>query len=439
MNPRAAACLLSCMLNGAATACQADSPPAAEPSVRDSAGVRIVEYAATPEPASPFVFSSLPLYSYGAGLEDYAFQRIWRGVLLPDGSATVADAANREVVSIGPDGIFGGRLAGPGDGPGEINMVAGLLPAGRDSLLVHDFGHARLTLFAGGEPVREVDTRLLNRGLSVRGLDAGGQALMTSASYRSGFREPWLQGYMVRFDMGTGAVDTVASYDWLPSSPREGPENPFGPLGLVTVARGRFVYLRSDRPEVIWRNSDGTPHQIVRWRSAPTYPDDEDWRLYEASLRAQLRLANPHIQSDEEFEEFASRVLAGREMAPNEPLPLVGELFADREGRVWLGDWAADAPLLGTTRYSVLAPDGGWLGDVHVPPRVRILDVAGRRVLGVARDELGVESVVVYELLSAEPEEGFQAAVTGRRGPGRAVRRRVPRRRRRRDRGAQAP
>ena len=403
MNPRATACLLSCMLNGAVIACEADSPPASGSMVRDSAGIRIVEYEAAPEVASPFAFSPQPLYGYGAGLEDYTFQRIWRGVLLSDGSAAVADAANREIVLIDPDGTFRGLLAGPGDGPGEIDMVRALLPAGDDSLLLEDAGNGRVTLFSGGTAVREVDMRFLNRGLMVRGLDAGGQALMTSARYLPGFLEPWLEGHMVRFDMDAGAVDTVASYDWVPSEPPrgEGPRNPFGPVGLVAVAQGRFVYLRSDTPEIIWRNPDGTTHQILRWSPVPAYPDAEDWRVYASSLRAQLRPANPHIQSDEEFDEFMARVLADYEVAPNEPLPLVSEIFGDREGRVWLGDWTADAPLNGVRRYSVLAPDGGWLGPVEVPQRVRILDVAGSWALGVFRDELGVESIVVYELLPA--------------------------------------
>lgn len=403
MKPYAAGILPSLALLPLVAGCRADLSSVPQSTVRDSAGIRIVEYAATPEIAAPFAFPAAPLYRYGAGLEDYAFQRIWRGVLLADGGAAVADAANREIVMIDAGGGFDGRLAGRGDGPGEIDMPRTLLPAGGNSLLLEDAGHARLTLFAGGTAVREVDMRFLNRGLMVRGLDAGGQALMTSARYLPDFPEPWLRGHMVRFDMAAGAVDTVASYDWVPSEPPrgEGPRDPFGPGGFVTVVRGRFVYMRSDTPEVIWRNADGTAHQIVRWRPAPTYPDDEDWTLYVATLKAQLRPANPHIQSDEEFDEFMARVLADYEVAPNEPLPLVSEIFGDREGRVWLGVWAADAPLSGAARYSVLAPDGAWLGNVRAPPRVRILDVAGGRVLGVFRDELGVESVVVYELVPA--------------------------------------
>jgi hypothetical protein len=381
------------------TACQAPPSPASEPAVRDSAGVRIVEYAAAPEVTGPFVFASRPVYRYGAGLEDYAFRSVWRGVLLSDGSAAVADAFNREVVLLEPDGTFRGLLAGPGDGPGEIDMIGGLLPAGRDTLLLEDIGHARITLFADGEAVREVDTRFLNRGPRVRGLDAEGQALMTSGRYRPDFREPWLQGRMVRFDMDAGVVDTIAAYDWVPSSPDEGPTNPFMPGGLVTVAQGSFVYLRSDTPEVVWRSSDGTTRQIARWRPAPVFPDEDDWTLYTTSLRTQLRRANPQIQSQAEFEEMVERSLGRYELAPDQPLPLVSEIFGDREGRVWLGHWAADARLNGVTHYSILAPDGSWLGDIEAPPRVRILDVSGNRVLGAFRDELGVESVVVYELL----------------------------------------
>ncbi len=36
------------------------------------------------------------------------------------------------------------------------------------------------------------------------------------------------------------------------------------------------------------------------------------------------------------------------------------------------------------------------LGQVETPPRFRILDVAGGLVLGVLRDEMDVENVVVY-------------------------------------------
>ena len=49
----------------------------------------------------------------------------------------------------------------------------------------------------------------------------------------------------------------------------------------------------------------------------------------------------------------------------------------------------------------VISPNGEWLGRVDAPPDLRILDVAGGRVLGVLKDEMDVESVVVYELIGS--------------------------------------
>ena len=54
---------------------------------------------------------------------------------------------------------------------------------------------------------------------------------------------------------------------------------------------------------------------------------------------------------------------------------------------------------ISTSPYTVIGPDGEWLGTVETPPRFRILDVGGGLVLGVELDEMDVESVVVYELV----------------------------------------
>ena len=60
--------------------------------------------------------------------------------------------------------------------------------------------------------------------------------------------------------------------------------------------------------------------------------------------------------------------------------------------------WGHSAPGSDHGR-AVISPDGEWLGQVEAPPRFRILDVTGGLVLGVLRDEMDVENVVVYELV----------------------------------------
>lgn len=53
----------------------------------------------------------------------------------------------------------------------------------------------------------------------------------------------------------------------------------------------------------------------------------------------------------------------------------------------------------GASHYTVIAADGEWLGTVEAPPGLPIPDAAHGLVLGVQRDEMDVESVVVYELV----------------------------------------
>ncbi len=56
----------------------------------------------------------------------------------------------------------------------------------------------------------------------------------------------------------------------------------------------------------------------------------------------------------------------------------------------------AGLPGGGVAPYTVISSDGEWLGQVEALCRFRILDVAGRLVLGVLRDEMDVENIVVY-------------------------------------------
>ena len=99
------------------------APPSVPVRIVDSAGVRIVEYAATPQ-APTLTLAAEPLYMHGAREGDYLFQRIpaggFAGVLHADGSAVISDEGNEEVVRIGADGRHHEIVAGPGEGPGEI-------------------------------------------------------------------------------------------------------------------------------------------------------------------------------------------------------------------------------------------------------------------------------------------------------------------------------
>ncbi|WP_419166662.1 hypothetical protein [Candidatus Palauibacter sp.] len=368
----------------------------AQVQVRDSAGVRIVEYVTVPEVEPPFALAAEPLYRHGANPGDYEFQFVDAGRLFPDGSAVVAWYS--EVVVLSPDGTTHEVLARVGEGPGEVISPYSVFVLGQDSVLVPDDHQSRLTLFVG-DSVARIASLPRAAHVGVAGIGASGELLlMNRYAYRSrvDIEDEWLAGHMTLFDIETGALDTVASYDHFHRERSGQPRPIIRPVGEVTVAAGRFVYTRSDRPEITWRMPDGKVIRIVRWRPEPTLLTEE---LLEGGEAYNRMIGRRHYGvSDARLEEMIQEDMSRYRAMIGQPIPRFGSPFADADGNVWLPSYRPAYPEEGSP-YTVISPDGEWLGQVETPPGFRILDVAGGLVLGVLRDELDVENVVVYGLV----------------------------------------
>ena len=379
-------------------ACTGDTTPITDALVEDSAGVRIVQHTGPPDAEPPFAFAPEPVYRHGADPGDYTFARIWRGILLGDGSAAIFDGGTSEVVRLNPDGTFHSVLAPGGEGPGEVSrLVTSMFGVGQDSIAVVDLGQSRSSLFVNGTLAHTTSILDLRRATSLwpKGVDAAGRFLVATSSFQPGFEGEWLFGHMARYDPETGAVDTVASYHFAP-----GESNPVPGMGRVFVSGGQFVYVRTDIPEVVWHLADGTVRQIARWQLEPRYLTEEDLEAIKPILRDRLRFVNPGA-SDEEVENMTRDGMARYEADLSNPVEHFKSPFADAEGRVWLPTSMPGVPGEGISPYTVISADGEWLGMVDAPAGLRILDVGWGRVLGVVTDEMGVESVAVYELVEA--------------------------------------
>ena len=386
------------MLSVALVACGGDTgrAPDIQVQVEDSAGVRIVEYVGVPEVEAPFALSDEPVYRHGANPGDYEFLSVGAGRFFPDGGAVVAEWYG-EVVVLSPDGTTHEVLARRGEGPGEVIDPYSMFVLGQDSVLVPDRRLSRLTLFVGDSVARIVSTPRAAH-IGVAGIGSSGELLLWNRyANRSWFdiEEEWLGGHMSLFDTETGALDTVASYDHMPRATRSAANPIIQPVGEVTAAAGRFVYTRSDRPEITWRFPDGTVNQILRWRPGPNLLTDELLEDVEAYNRM-IGWLNYEV-SEARLEEIVQGDMARYRAMIGQPIPLFGSPFADADGNVWLPSYRPAYPEEGSP-YTVISSDGEWLGQVETPPRFRILDVTGGLVLGVLRDEVDVESVVVYEL-----------------------------------------
>ncbi len=81
----------------------------------------------------------------------------------------------------------------------------------------------------------------------------------------------------------------------------------------------------------------------------------------------------------------------------DEPEPLFATIVGDYEGRAWLWHWQAHC--YNRNRFTVIGPDGTWLGVFEPPDGFDLLSVAGEHALVAVKDEMDVESVAVYELV----------------------------------------
>lgn len=389
--------ILLLALPALATACAPDSPTSTPPHTADSLGIRIVTYDRAPAHPAPFRLAPQPLYRHGAGPGDYAFQGVGPGRLLPDGSAVAYDVWNTELVAFSPDGTTYRVLATEGEGPGEISYITAVFVLGRDSLLVADPGLARATLFVGDSVARIAPLPRTAR-LAVEGIGASGELLMATSYGPPSETDEWRPGHMARYDMDAGALDTVAAYDFAPRIPTGLQWNPIAAAGEVTVASGHFIQTRSDSPELTWRLPDGTVTQIVRWQAEPTLMTEEWMAPIEVEHLREVRMHSPELPEDR-IAQITRGNMAIYRATIGRPMPLFSNPFADAEGRVWLPSCKPGGELRDVPPYTVIAPDGEWLGTVEAPPRFRILDVAGGLVLGVELDEMDLVSVVVYELV----------------------------------------
>ncbi len=380
-------------------ACAPDTSPTTltPPHVVDSAGVRIVTYDHTPTATAPFQLAAEPRYRHGANPGDYSFQEASTGRLLPDGSAVVYDQWNAELVVFGPDGTTHSVLAAEGEGPGEVGHVDAIFALGQDSVLIADPNLGRVTLFVGGSVAR-ITALPRSARLDVKGIGSPGELLLATSYGSFSDSEAWRPGHVARFDVESGALDTVASYDFMPRIPPGLEWEPIPAYGEVTVTTGHFVQTRSDRPEVTWRLPDGTTTQIVRWQAVPALLTEEWMQSIEAQHRMDVRKHSPNLP-EAAITASTRRIMAIYRASIGRPIPLFADPFTDAKGRVWLPSYKPGGERHSVPPYTVIAPDGTWLGTVDAPLRFRILDVSGGLVLGMVVDEMDVESVAVYELV----------------------------------------
>ncbi len=371
--------------------------------VRDSAGVRIVENRA---PAwgegEAWTVADTPSLTLGAaqGEGPEVFAGVQDALLLSDGGVAVLDSRAREIRIFESGGAHRATAGGAGEGPGEIRQAPRLVDLAGDTVGVWTLSGQRLTRFAPDGnflDVTTVDGLPGEVGFRLRGaLDDRRLVVSEGMSFSpedtergSGIRRDTLAEFLVGRE---GAVlDTLGRFaaGETAGGLQDGKRVLFARGTHFAVGAGRIHVGDSERWEV--RVFDDLLRETMRIRRSHE-PVPVTAEAEEAARREALeRLEQMQPQFQEVLRDRVENAVA------NETLPSFEELAVDPAGRLWVR--RARLPTAdGPPRWDVFRPDGRWLGTVATPEGLTVHRIGADRLVGTRTDEVGVDRVEVYPI-----------------------------------------
>jgi len=406
--PAAAAAVSLCAL-AIVAACGGDGSDWAG-TMTDSAGVTIVQNRGSlPVDEGGWSIASEPDLAIGAVEGDTAYQffGISGAHRTADGRYVVVNAGSRNVRVYDAQGVFVRSFGGRGGGPEEFEMPV-LAGVSHDTLIVVDQAHHRLSMVHPDAGIVRVARVADDVGAFLNPVGAfangdvvfGGALDMTRTQLKQGLNRAHTF-YRSCSPDGSLAADfghQMGAEFFIERMGPRGPETrpmlvPFGRMPLATVSRDRFYFGSQDGWEVEAFDPSGTLVRLVRLDRDPVPVTDADTRQYIDDL-----VANVPGENGVRMREMLS------EIPVPDVFPPYGALGTDALGYLWVADYPR--PGEESSTWTIFDPDGRLSGRVTTPPHVSTLEIGTDYLLGVYRDELGVEYLHRYALRRPGAEGG---------------------------------
>lgn len=376
--------------------------------VVDSAGVQIAE---VKWEVAPFAWrvDSVAEWSIGDGGEAGTTPKlhdIRDAVLLSDGSVLIVEGSTQEILWVDPQADVVHRVGGPGDGPQQFGGISSVFDADDGSYYVVDAARKRIVRLSaegrwiGDSAFPPAITAVLASHRAPDGtwfVLSSGRLEETGAARNSGgtvvgrVRRPRL--VVLHTGIDDPAVDTITTV--------LGPESAvgaalMGPVALGATAlfagSGEGVWVGDTSQEEVrwWGRGMQQPRWIVRW----SHPRSRvvDALVHEALWRQVGELVS------------AAEVMQMRGIIPvSDWLPAFGALIGSDEGHLWIGSYASymgevlELPQR-AQEWLILDLERTQAGRVVTPRGLRVLRTGRGYVLGVHRDDLGVESLRLHRV-----------------------------------------
>lgn len=347
-------------------------------------------------------FDSVPALSIAGdfGAPDYYLYGAHFAAILAGGRLVVGNAGAKQLLFFDATGRLENVVGRAGDGPGEFQAVFDLLHCDQDGLIVEEV--SRISIVDGAQQsfVRTVPIvgHLAPGRTNIAGVRPDCSAVLISEpELLRGDVGPGVQEMMSTLmwaELDTGVRDTVETFPayevtgWAARGRRFPVRVPYGRSAVWAVHPDGVVLGLADSARFEVFAADGEKHRIVRWAAAPRAVSDDDWDYYAERWTALL---------DEHPEE---RDLAppADHFSPPSTKPAYSKIAVDAAGRFWVQRYdlyGAQGPDT-SVDWWVFTGEGEWLANVQMPVGFEALGFGSRSIVGVTVDELGVETIQVY-------------------------------------------
>lgn len=352
------------------------------------------------------------------GTDAYLFSQIRGATRLSTGTVVVLDGASSQVRAFSGDGTHLWTSGGSGEGPGEMRNPTHLETLPGDTIQVQD-GLSRIRYAADGaliahERLTVGDLRRFGRYyasecsvpsfvgdhvLACTGSDFDPAAMPREAGPWRLEDElavlPWTLDSIDRLGVFLKEVGWAVPFEGLPRLPEQ-----------LVVLSGGMGYAPPPMARKGVYAVGGWPRKLAvadGWGDVVRAFD-----LAADSVSPGASIPVRHVRRPPTADELAvawEAVSARRVGSPEhirehlpapDSVPNIDHLVVDHPGMVWVGSYQHDAsaPRL----YHVYDTGGGFLARVAMPPGVEALEIGADYVLGITRDELDVERIVLLTL-----------------------------------------
>jgi hypothetical protein len=317
---------------------------------------------------------------------------------LSNGNVVVANAGSSEIRVFDPRGRHLRSLGSSGDGPGEFQTLSSARVMRGGSILAFDPQSRRISFFdASGDFLRSWSVEPLGRGVlpdRALPLDDGTVLVLHFRGHMPGDPSGLVRNsapvvrYSAEGDPLRELVE-VPGEEWFRAEASSGGTLmylPFGTSGHLVVHGDRLYVGDGREGELRVYDSDGRIVEQVRLPGAARPVTPEDIRRVEA--RALEGVSDPDARRRREE--------LHRAIPYPETMPALASLLVDEAGRLWVEEYRAhdgEPP-----RWLVLSAPGEPVAEVRMPEGFAPRWIGDGLVLGIARDELGVEYVRGYAI-----------------------------------------